>query len=488
MQSKGLIKWLALLLGVACIWQLSFTFVTRSVEADAEEAAAKVAAQYEDVDEARIKYNEAYNKYLDEKWDDVVYNLGFVKYTYEDCKNRELVLGLDLRGGMNVMLEVKASDVIRTTVETNKKYVEDVEFRNRMEEALFASAAETTTDAAIEAFLNKCDEQNPADFAVIFGGQSRESVVGDIKSRVDNAAGALKTSLEKRIDGLGVTQPTIQRVAGTNRVNVELPGIKEPERVSKLLASTALLEFWAVAYDDTYYDASAFIWDGFDEAVRAHLIRNGMSDVDIEKLLPVASQLIKHKSNDDENKLQAPYVCYASRENMALISEYLALPEVKASLPEDVYLCWENKSVTGSSRSGDFRLMALKGANGIAAPLMDGKGITARVDSDHMTNEPIVSMTMDSDAADKWSDITRDNVGRQVAIVMDDVVYSAPVVHERITGGSSRISGQFSIQEANDLVNILEAGSTDVRATIVYSEIVGPSLGEKAVHDGMISF
>ena len=488
MQSKGIIKWLALLLGVACIWQLSFTFVTRSVEADAEAAAAKVAAQYEDADEARVKYNEAYNKYLDEKWDDVVYNLGVVKYTYEDCKNRELVLGLDLRGGMNVMLEVKASDVIRTAVEANEKYAEDLDFRNRMEEALFASAAETETVAAIEAFLDKCDEQNPADFAVVFGGASRESVISDVESKVDNAAGALKTSLEKRIDGLGVTQPTIQRVAGTNRVNVELPGIKEPERVSKLLASTALLEFWAVAYDDTYYDAFTFIWDGFDEAVRTHLIRKGISDADIEKLLPVVSQLIKHKSSDDENKLQAPYVCYASRENMAVISEYLALPEVKASLPEDVYLCWENKSVKGSSRSGDFRLMALKGANGAATPLMDGKGITARVDNDPMTNEPIVSMTMDSDAADLWSDITRDHVGRQVAIVMDDIVYSAPVVHERITGGSSRISGNFSIQEATDLVNILEAGSTDVRATIVYSEVVGPSLGEKAVHDGMISF
>ena len=496
MQSKGIIKWLALLLGVACIWQLSFTFVARSVEKEvaafAEKAATEsvaaqkaeveakaaaeatavlgevtaenqaeydkmvadyMAANWKEKDEYNAAYSEIERTALEKKWDEVVYNVGIAKYTYGDCKTKELNLGLDLRGGMNVMLEVKPADVIRVDVENTKLYHDSKsDFAIRMDEAIHKAAKENDVDAAINAFVGKCTD---ADLNAVFGTTSRDEIQKSVAERVDTYTDDVLASLERRIDALGVVQPNIQRVIGTNRISVELPGIKEPERVKKLLASSAMLEFWAVC-----------------EPMDAANIREVLS-------YAIPAGLLRY-----ENCIAGYHVGVADKSDIELVTELLADPKVKSQLPYGVKLGWENKSVDGKSY-GDFRLVALKGT----APLMDGSGITdATAQSNDKNGGMVVSLSMNGAAAEQWATVTRNNVGKPIAIVMDGVVYSAPNVNEPITGGESQISGSFSVQEAEDLANVLKAGKSPVRSTVVYSEIVGPSLGQKAINSGLISF
>ena len=561
MQSKGIIKWLALLLGVACIWQLSFTFVARSVEKDAVAYAEKMAAEAVATEKANLEslakaeadatvkleqfvaeaelaqymaareeaianyiaeaqakaaeaeaiemtveqeeelqkeaemkadeavkladyateaqkaeYQETYDKYVadyiaerwDEKdvynkafaknervylekiWDEEVYNLGFVKYTYGDCKSKELNLGLDLRGGMNVMLEVKPSDVIRVDVEKCEKYQNDEVFNKKMEEAIHAASKKDDVDEAIAAFVDKCSEE---DLNEVFGTTNKDNIKKSVSERVDKYTDDVLASLESRIDALGVVQPNIQRVVGTNRISVELPGVKEPERVKKLLASSATLEFWAVGTQNDINHVSRVLTSGeFDEVINAQLdkIRPGL---------------------------------VADKEDIESINEALNHPDVKNEL-RDYKLAWENKSIDGKNY-GDFRLVVLKGKE----PLMDGSGITdARAQSDDKNGGMGVSITMEGDAVKRWATITKNYVGRPIAIVMDGTVFSAPNVNNPIENGSSVITGNFSVQEAEDLANVLNAGKSPVTSTIVYSEVVGPSLGEKAVNSGLISF
>ena len=526
MQSKGIIKWIALLLGVACIWQLSFTFVARDVEKAAAEHAEKMAteavaekkaaieaeaafiakadlekaakaeitivreeyasdeeyqaaydqavAEYVEQHKAEYDkavadyiaanwneqdvYNAAYSKYeriyLEEKWDEVVYNAGIAKYTYGDCKSKELNLGLDLRGGMNVMLEVKPADVIRVDVEECEEYHKDAEFATRMDEALHVAAKTDGVDEAIDAFVGKCDD---ADLETVFGTTDRDDIKKSVSERVNTYTDDVLASLERRIDALGVVQPNIQRVVGTNRISVELPGVKEPERVKKLLASSAMLEFWAVG-------------EGNDAAAVASVL--------------AGDDNLQGKLRLNENCIAPFHVGVADYEYVDVITEYLADPVVKAKLPYGVKLAWEQKSVDGKTY-GDFRLVVLKGT----APLMDGSGITnASAQSSDQNGGMVVSLSMNGEAADEWANVTANNVGKAIAIVMDGVVYSAPNVNEPITGGDSQISGDFSVKEAEDLANVLKAGKSPVRSTIVYSEIVGPSLGEKAIKSGLISF
>ena len=509
MQSKGIIKWLAVLLAVASIFQLSFTFVTRNVEkkaaahaeksakaivaekratieqttkdALAEEAKAvilvedfeneeaynaaieayvaenynaeEVFASFDEQKEYSKAYADAERVYLEKMWDKEVYDLLFVKYTYGDCKNRELNLGLDLRGGMNVMLEVKPADIVRVDVEKCPQYTTDKVFAERIEKILHASSKQKEVEKAINVLVGEFSDE---DLEIVFGSTNRGSIKKNIEERVNNSTDGVLKSLERRIDALGVVQPNIQRVLGSNRISIELPGIKEPERVKKILASSALLEFWSVG--------------GASEASKAYaaIAQNNMLGD------------IRFEMGDG-----GYCVGIADKSDIERINDLLKEPTNKALLPARTKLAWENKSVDGKTY-GDYRLVVLVG-NG---PLMDGSGI---VDAKAQSGDPAqgggfeVSMTMDGPSTKKWANITANNVGKQIAIVMDDVVYSAPVVRGRIDGTSS-ISGSFSVQEAEDLANVLKAGKAPARATIVYSEVVGPSLGEKAINSGLISF
>ena len=471
MQSKGIIKWLAALLAFACVFQLSFTFATRKVEADAAK-------------------QENPQAYLDEKWDDVVYNLGVVKYTYEDCKNRELNLGLDLKGGMNVMLEIKAEDVIRANADSKGVVRTDAELNARMENALFEASKVDGAAAAVDAFIAASNEE---DLKKIFNASDVTVLATDLKNLIDGSVGAAFNVLQNRIDLLGVTQPNIQLVTGTNRISVELPGVKEPERVGKLLASTANLEFWEVYSNEDISEVTYVLYgEEFDEAVRDYLLLNGVAEEEVDAKLP--SNLIKPSfdfvgadGQTHSYMAYAPQVGAAQKEDIATLNEYFRLPAVKALFPSDLELAWSNKSVNQNAK-GVFMLYALRGLNGVAAPVLDGTGITNARAQGGQNGGFEVSMTMDSETSIKWADITERNTEKQIAIVLDGYVYSAPVSHGRIDGGSSSITGGFDVQEAEDLASVLNSGKAPAPATIIYSEVVGPSLGAKAINDGLVSF
>ena len=457
MQSKGIIKWLAVLFALACVFQLSFTFVTRGVEAEAAK-------------------QENPQAYLDEKWDQVVYNLGIAQYTYADCKNRELNLGLDLKGGMNVMLEIKAEDVIRANAESKGAVRKDVELNDRMEKALYEASKANGASAAVDAFIAASATE---DLEKIFNTSDVTVLAADLKSLVDGSVSAAFNVLQNRIDLLGVTQPNIQLVTGTNRISVELPGVKEPERVGKLLASTANLEFWEVYEQGEISEVAAVLYgEEFNEAVRDYLLEQGVAEDEVGAKLP--AQLILPN-------VYAPQVAAAEKENLETLSEYFRLPAVKALFPSDVKLAWSNKSVDGGAK-GTFVLYALRGMNGVAAPVLDGTGITNARAQGGQNGGFEVSMSMDHETALTWADITERNANKQIAIVLDGYVYSAPMSHGRIDGGQSSITGNFDVQEAEDLASVLNSGKAPAPATIIYSEVVGPSLGAKAINDGLISF
>ncbi len=271
-----------------------------------------------------------------------------------------------------------------------------------------------------------------------------------------------------------------------------MPGVKEPERVSKLLASTAQLEFWTVCDANEASDIMAILYNEANAIVREYLLQNGASE-EKTSFTPMTDLLRRDYVGVNQNGEQfdaivyAPLVGAAEKDDMATISEYLKIDALRSLLPADVKLCWSNKSSMETSR-GTFLLYALKGNNGAATPVLDGSGITNARAQGGQYGGFEVSMTMDSDTAIKWGDITAANVGKQIAIVLDDYVYSAPNVNDRIDGGQSSISGNFTPQEAEDLASVLNSGKAPARATIVHTEVVGPSLGAKSISMGLISF
>ncbi|MDE6861805.1 MAG: protein translocase subunit SecD [Alistipes sp.] len=469
MQSKGVIKLLAVLLALACIFQLSFTFVTRSVERQA----------------AKEENPEAY---LAAKWDEVVYNLGVTKYTYKECKERELNLGLDLKGGMNVMLEIKAADVVTAHAGRVGDVALDTHNPNydRFQQAIAEASSESDPNKFVDKFIATYGD----DVCEVFEktgdnanyNDDKNKLAADLKELIESSVNTSFNVLKSRIDILGVTQPNIQLVTGTNRISVELPGVKEPDRVRNMLSTTAALEFWQV------YDNLAGVSDAFyaaDDIIYAKQAAELAGDEEALAALnrrPLTSLI--------QFDMRPPYVAVAEKQNLTTISEYLAMPEVARLFPADMALRWSNKS-TSNSDKGWFQLYALKGANGRLQPAMTGDGITnarAQAQSAQHGGGFEVSMIMDGPAANRWGEITGANVGKLIAIVLDNYVYSAPVVNGRIDGGQSSISGHFSVTEAQDLASVLNAGKAPAPATIVHSEVVGPSLGQKSITDGVWSF
>ena len=466
MQSKGIIKWLALLLGIASIWQLSFTFVTRGIEAEAAK-------------------QENPQAYLDEKWDKNVY-LG---YTYGECKEKELNLGLDLKGGMNVMLEIKAEDVIRTNAYNDIAVASNNLLRDKIESALKVASKMEGTSAVVDAYLA---EMTAEDLKAIYGTEDVAVIATQLNEHVAGSVSKMNEVLVTRIDLLGVVQPNIQPVAGTNRIMVELPGVKEPERVSKLLASTANLEFWQVCDTEDVNAIMKTLFIDADAVVREYLLAEGADETEVS-YTPLSELLMSSYPAAVENgevrsfSLYEPLVAAADKSIIQRINDYLAIDGVADMLPADVKLAWSNKSSTDSSK-GVFLLYALKGKDGALLPVLDGSGITNARAAGGQYGGFEVSMTMDSKTAIEWGNITGANVGRSIAIVLDNYVYSAPRVNDRIDGGSSSITGNFTAQEAEDLASVLSSGKSPAPATIIYSEVVGPSLGEKSIKAGLLSF
>jgi len=548
MQNKGFIKLIAILFALVCLYHLSFTYVTSRVEKKAKayansattESMAKRMANnnlakekylLDSISKARQSY------YLDSMSNQVVYNILVRKYTFKESKERELNLGLDLKGGMNVTLEVSVVDIIR---------------------GLSGNSQNPTFKAALELAREK-QKNSQKDFVTLFGesftetdpnaqlasifitefkdkinyNSTNDEVLEIIRNEANSAIDRTFEILRTRIDRFGVAQPNIQKLQTAGRILVELPGIKEPERVRKLLQGTASLEFWETYnFTDVYnyfqladqkllsvLKAESIIENDpapgssttaetptsqTENAASADTSKQGLVDKlsdsldtknegrtteEIAKTNPLFAYL-RPNLIQNENGQYAPSasatVGVAQIKDTAMINYMLR--KVKDIFPRDLKLAWMNKPDAKRFGADILELVALKINSSDGSAALGGDVIVDATQDFDQNGRVEVTMNMNSEGARVWKRLTGDNVGRQIAIVLDGYVYSAPNVNGEIPNGRSSITGNFEIAEGKDLANILKAGKLPAPARIVEEAVVGPSLGKVAINNGLISF
>ena len=510
MQNKGFVKVFAVLLTLVCVFYLSFSFVTRHYNNKAKEIANGDPKVEQD--------------YLDSLSNEKVM---LWNWTLKQCREMEISLGLDLKGGMNVILEVSVPDVIKALAD-NKP---DEAFNNAL--ATAAKQAVNSQDDVITLFIREYHKIAPdAKLSELFATQQLKDKVNqkssdaevekvlraEVKAAVENSFNVLRT----RIDRFGVVQPNIQSLEDKmGRIMVELPGIKEPERVRKLLQGSANLEFW-----ETYTAREVLpAMQSADAKLRVILAEGTTADTDtIEAVLteatPVEKKTVsaadslaaalkgdvtaedKSAANMEEIKKQypllsilqlnssgqGPVIGYANYKDTADINKYLAMPEIKADLPKDLRLKWGVSPSEFDKKGQTFELYAIKSTERNGKAPLEGDVVTDAKDEFDQYSKPAVSMTMNSDGARRWAQLTKQNIGRSIAIVLDNYVYSAPNVNTEITGGRSQITGHFTPEQAKDLANVLKSGKMPAPAHIVQEDIVGPSLGQESINAGIFSF
>ena len=517
MQNKGFVKVFAVLLTLVCVFYLSFSFVTRHYNNKAKEYAKGDVKMEQD--------------YLDSLSNEKVW-LG--NYTLKQCREMEISLGLDLKGGMNVILEVSVPDVIKALAD-NKP---DENFNKALTTA--AKQATTSQDDVITLFIKEYHRLAPnAPLAELFATQQLKDKVNqktsdsevekvlreEVKAAVENSYNVLRT----RIDRFGVVQPNIQSLEDKmGRIMVELPGIKEPERVRKLLQGSANLEFW-----ETYSvkDIAPYM-QAADSKLRAVLM-NETADTDsttvADSITAVATEAVAEatpakttsiadslaaqlKGGDKKQDAtaadmeqikkehpllailqvnpngQGPVVGYANYKDTATINSYFAMKEVQAELPKDLRLKWGVSPFEYDPKGQTFELYAIKSTERNGRAPLEGDVVTNAKDEYDQFGKPAVSMSMNSDGARRWAQLTKQNIGQAIAIVLDNYVYSAPNVNQEITGGNSQITGHFTPEQAKDLANVLKSGKMPAPAHIVQEDIVGPSLGQASINAGIFSF
>lgn len=520
MQSKGAIRFVAICLILACLWQLSFTLVTSICTKKANAAADKAVAEMQksaafaeipDVDKAyyldSIRKIEA-RRYTDSISTEKIY----FGYTFKSVQNQEINLGLDLKGGMNVMLQVQLEDLVKALAGNNSS----PEFQKAV--ALAKERSVNSKLDFISLFAEAWKEVGGGQrLAQIFGTyemrdrikpeSTDEQVISVIREESESAVANSFNVLRNRIDRFGVTQPSIQKLGNTGRILVELPGVKEPERVRKLLQGTASLEFWTTfaSQEIAPYleEANAMLAQTLDTEEEAAPAESAESD-------DLVAQEIKAQGGEADNADVEAYkkanplfavlspsqfrdnacIGLAAAADTALINQYLHMPEVAALFPAEFRPMWSVKPTSYIKNSNIYELVAIKASSRDGKAPLDGGVVTnARVEYDNRRGgEPGVSMTMNAEGANIWARLTKENIGRQVAIVLDGTVYSYPTVQTEITGGSSSITGNFTIEEATDLANVLNSGKLPAPATIVQEQVVGPSLGAASIHAGLVSF
>ena len=517
MQNKGAITLLAIALALVSIYQLSFTYKTTRVE----KAAREYAQGNPDMEKA----------YLDSIANQEVYNfLGLAKFTYKECKELELNLGLDLRGGMNVTMEVDVADVVRSLA----NYTPDEAFNQAIQEAI------------------KMRNSSPKDFVTLFGeafakiapnaqlaspnifgtvelkdkikiGATNKEVLDVIRKEADGAIDNTFNILRTRIDRFGVAQPNIRKADISGRIVIELPGIKDAQRVRKLLQGTAALEFYETFDNGDFYkylevanekardlNKAAEVLSATDSialaAVKAAEAATETTSTDttgnslisgLNDSLKVASQEEFMKQNplfalltpniDREGRIvqQGSTIGLARLKDTSAINKLLALPQIKSVFPRNARLLWASKAEGDVLALHAIKITTRDGK----APLDGGAIVDARQTFDDRSGgAPIVSMNMNGEGAKTWARLTKDNVGHSIAIVLDGYVCSSPNVMNEIKGGSSQITGHFDVKEAQDLANILKSGKLPAPARIIADEIVGPSLGSESIQSGMWSF
>lgn len=514
MQNKGAILTFAILLAAVCAYQLSFTFKARKVEADAVEF-ARGNSEKELV-------------YLDSMKSQVVYNFfGLKKFTYKEVQELEMNLGLDLQGGMNATLEVSVVDLIRSLANNSS----DPTFNAALDRAkalqknsqddfvtLFAKAfSEIDPNAKLAAIFNTVDLKDR-----VMYNSTNEDVIKVIRAETDAAIDNAFKIISTRIDRFGVAQPNIQQLQTKGRILVELPGIKNPERVRKLLQGTAMLEFWETYDNQEVYqyllqanaklkemnlqagtqlpvqnadttattasaqDTTASLLDELQSKTATDSTQ-GINDLEtFRKEYPLFGVLTP--STDQNGGLYpGPIVGTAQSKDTAIVNSYMNNPQIRNLFPRNMIFRWGAKSVDANGNF--YRLFALKVTSRDGRPPLTGDVITdARQDYDQFGSDPEVAFSMNSEGAKTWARITKENLGKSVAIVLDGYVQSYPNVITEITGGRSSITGLESIEEAKDLANILKSGKMPAPANIIEEEIVGPSLGKAAINSGLYSF
>ena len=500
MQNKGFVKVFAILLTLVCVFYLSFSFVTRY---HMNKAAEDPKGEQHYIDSVQNK----------KVW------LG--AYTLKQCREMEIGLGLDLKGGMNVILEVSVPDVVRALAD-NKP---DEAFNKAVSEA--SRLQVTSQDDFITLFVREYKKIAPnGQLAEIFATQQLKDKVNtrstddevikalreEVNAAVDNSYNVLRT----RIDRFGVAQPNIQALdGGMGRIMVELPGIKEPERVRKLLQGSANLEFWEtysaseiapilVSADSRAREALAIAEAGAEteaqeeaapavEETPAVSARDSLSaalrgeDVAASTNLEAAKKEHPLLSILQVNQSgQGAVAGYAHHSDTAEVNRILALKEVKDVLPRDLKLMW---GVAAMDSNGQiFELYSIKSTERNGRAPLEGDVVTDARDSYDNYNRPCVTMSMNTEGSRRWAALTKQNIGKAIAIVLDGYVYSAPNVNSEITGGNSEISGSFTPEQTKDLANVLKSGKMPAPARIVQEDIVGPSLGQESINKGIVSF
>ncbi|MBN8702722.1 MAG: protein translocase subunit SecDF [Bacteroidetes bacterium] len=562
MQNKGAITTFGVLLGIICIYYLSFTWVTRGVEQDAEVFANEYISQPAVIEAAKAASNgdamkqEDYlsnamalkrDKYLDSLRKEVVFNIGVAKYTYDECKEKEINLGLDLRGGMNVTLEISVADILKGM----SNNPEDI----GLNDAIKVAQVKQRTDNRdfVVLFGEAYKAKNPSSrLAPLFQSielkekinfnSKDEEVLAILIERVQESILTAENTLRARIDKFGVTQPNIQRLQGSGRILVELPGVSDKERVRKLLQGTANLEFWET-YDnkeiypmlveankriadfekpatssaldslsvnaDSTAKAAVAITDTA-KAVQADTTKKSLADqlgtkdsngtsalsdtsaaARMQRERPLFSLLNENIYQRDNQYVLAdgPVVGLAKSKDTSKVNAYLNNPKIKSLFPSKLKLMW---TVKASKRYKDdiFELVAIKiSSRDGKAPLAGDIIADARKENDYNGSGYYqISMNMTTEAGKTWKRLTGDNIGKSIAVVLDNKVYSFPTVQSEIAGGRSQITGDFASKDADDLVNILKAGKLPAPARIVEETVVGPTLGKESISSGLLSF
>ena len=505
MQNKGFVRIFAVLLTLVCVFYLSFSFVTRHYNNKAKEYAKGDLKLEQD--------------YLDSLSNEKVW---FGNWTLKQCREMEISLGLDLKGGMNVILEVSVPDVIKALAD-NKS---DEAFNQALANA--AKQAITSQDDVITLFVREYHKIAPgARLSELFATQQLKDKVNqkssdaevekvlrsEVKAAVDNSYNVLRT----RIDRFGVVQPNIQSLEDKmGRIMVELPGIKEPERVRKLLQGSANLEFWETynAKDVAPYLQAA---DNKLRSILANEVQNDSVAVDSTAAPAVAqtttstadslAAALKGETKAQTADLaqikkehpllailqvngggQGPVVAYANYKDTADINKYLSMKEIQAELPKDLRLKWGVSAYEYDPKGQTFELYAIRSTERNGRAPLEGDVVVSAKDEYDQFGKPAVSMSMNTDGSRRWAQLTKQNIGKSIAIVLDGYVYSAPNVNTEITGGNSQITGHFTPEQAKDLANVLKSGKMPAPARIVQEDIVGPSLGQASINAGVFSF
>lgn len=501
MQNKGFVKVFAILLTLVCVFYLSFSFVTR----------------YHMNKAAEDPKGEAH--YLDSMMNKKVW-LG--SYTLKQCREMEIGLGLDLKGGMNVILEVSVPDVVKALAD-NKP---DEAFNKAVAEA--AKQQVTSQEDFITLFVREYKKLVPdGKLAELFATQQLKEKVNtrstdaeveralreEVKAAIDNSYNVLRT----RIDRFGVVQPNIQPLEGTmGRIMVELPGIKEPERVRNLLQGSANLEFWEtyeakdivpvlVSADERARGAMKVVSDSVkvnEEAVAKAEESKAVSSKDSLAAVLKGETADNSSANLEQLKKEHPLLAvfqpnqsgigaivgYADYKDTASINAVLNMKEVKEIMPRDLKLMWGVKASDIDKSGHIFELYAIRVTERNGRAPLEGDVVTDARDSYDQFNKPCVTMSMNTDGSRRWAALTKKNIGKEIAIVLDGYVYSAPRVNTEITGGNSEITGNFTPEVTKDLANVLKSGKMPAPARIVQEDIVGPSLGQQSINQGLISF